>query len=272
MATPVPSPSSTGQPAPAPGPVKPADRAFKVLTYNVAGLPEGISKANPAANTPLISPKLNPYDLVVVQEDFSYHAELVSSATHAHKSTPMKGGTDLGDGLNTLSRFPFSSFTRTKWNKCNGYVDSSNDCLTPKGFTRFVVDLGDGRAVDFYNVHFDAGRGDGDYAARDKQVDQLVATMASQSNGHAVIVAGDTNMKATDEPLLLKLMKNAGLDCACRTLTCPDPALLDRILFRSSATVVLAPQKYAVESWVDSQGEPLSDHDPVIVEFLAKAP
>jgi endonuclease/exonuclease/phosphatase family metal-dependent hydrolase len=266
-----PAPSGSTAEMPAPGPAKPADLSFRVLTYNVAGLPEGVSKSNPAANSPLISPKLNPYDLVVLQEDFSYHDELVSASTHAHQSTPMKGGVDLGDGLNTLSRFAFTTFTRTKWTKCNGYVDSSNDCLTPKGFTRFVVNLGDGREIDFYDVHFDAGRGDGDYNARDKQVDQLVAVMTAQSKGRAVIVAGDTNMKASDEPVFLKLLKDAGLSCACRTLSCAEPERIDRVLYRSSATVALAPQKYVVESWVDSQGEPLSDHEPVSVEFSAKS-
>ncbi len=39
-----------------------------VLTYNVAGLPEGISSSNPATNTPLLAPKLAPYALVHVQE------------------------------------------------------------------------------------------------------------------------------------------------------------------------------------------------------------
>jgi endonuclease/exonuclease/phosphatase family metal-dependent hydrolase len=271
-AAPTPSAPAKEESAPAPGSTKPADVTLRVLTYNVAGLPEGISKSDPAKNSPLISPKLNPYDLVVVQEDFSYHSELVSAATHPNQSTPMKGGVDLGDGLNTLSRFSFSAFTRTKWNKCNGYVDSSNDCLTPKGFTRFVVSLGDGREVDFYDVHFDAGRGDGDYEARSKQVDQLVAAIAAHSSSRAVIVAGDTNMKASDEPVFLKLLKDAGLSCACRTLSCPETSRIDRVLFRSSATVVLAPQKYVVESWVDSQGEPLSDHDPVSVELVAKTP
>jgi hypothetical protein len=244
-----PAPSSPGnQESPAPSPAKPADLAFKVLTYNVAGLPEGISKSDPAKNSPLISPKLNPYDLVVVQEDFSYHDQLVSQATHPHESTPMKGGADLGDGLNTLSRFPFASFTRT------------------------VVDLGSGRQVDFYNVHFDAGRGEGDYDARDKQVDQLVSVIAAQSKGHAVIVAGDTNMKVGDEPVFLKLLKDAGLEDACRTLKCAEPERIDRVMFRASATVVLAPQKYVVETWLDSEGEPLSDHEPVSVDFLAKSP
>src|SRR5262245_60743168 len=203
---------TTPAPTPAPDPAKGADVTFLVLTYNVAGLPEGVSKSHPATNTKQISPKLNAYDLVVVQEDFSYHPDLISAAMHPNKSTPMKSsGTDLGDGLNTLSKFPFSDFSRTKWSSCNGYFDSANDCLTPKGFTRFVVDLGAGRQVDFYDVHFDAGRDDGDYDARSKQVDQIVTAIAAQSKGRAVIVAGDTNMKATDEPVLLKLLKDAGL-------------------------------------------------------------
>jgi endonuclease/exonuclease/phosphatase family metal-dependent hydrolase len=271
--TPVPPPPGTSPgstPAP-PDPAKAADLTFRVLTYNVAGLPEGVSKSHPATNTSQISPKLNAYDLVVVQEDFSYHDDLISASTHPNKSTPMKGsGTDLGDGLNTLSKFPFSAFTRTKWKSCNGYFDSANDCLTPKGFTRFVVDLGAGREVDFYDVHFDAGRDDGDYDARSEQVDQIVTAIATQSKGRAVIVAGDTNMKASDEPVFLKLLKDAGLSCACRTLSCSDTALIDRVLFRSSASVGLSPQSFAVESWTDSKGEPLSDHDPVSVEFLAK--
>lgn len=43
------SPTNAGR-APAPAPAKPSDLAFRVLTYNVAGLPEGVSKSNPAAN------------------------------------------------------------------------------------------------------------------------------------------------------------------------------------------------------------------------------
>ncbi len=33
--------------------------SLRVLTYNVAGLPQGVSGGNPIVNTPLISPLLN---------------------------------------------------------------------------------------------------------------------------------------------------------------------------------------------------------------------
>ena len=48
--------------------------SFTMLTYNVAGLPDGLNDdQNPEVNIPQMAPHLNPYDLVVVQEDFSYH-------------------------------------------------------------------------------------------------------------------------------------------------------------------------------------------------------
>ena len=40
--------------------------SLSVLTYNVAGLPAEMSKVDPIANHPLISPKLNDDDLVLV--------------------------------------------------------------------------------------------------------------------------------------------------------------------------------------------------------------
>ena len=46
---------------------------FTALTYNVAGLPDGINPdQHPLVNTPKISPRLNNYDVVNVREDFYY--------------------------------------------------------------------------------------------------------------------------------------------------------------------------------------------------------
>ncbi len=267
-------PASSSEPGPAPSASTPspstaAPITFQLLTYNVAGLPQGISGSDPLPNTPQMSPRLNPFDVVVVQEDFTYHDALVSAATHPHKSTPMTGSS-LGDGLNTLSRFDFSEFTRTKWNKCNGLYDQGSDCATPKGFTRFVVDLGGGRKVDVYDVHFDAGRGDADVAAREEQVGQLLGEIAMRSVGRAVIVAGDTNMKASDEASLLKLLGAASLEDACRSLSCSEPARIDRVMLRSSPTLKLTAKSWNVESsFVDASGNPLSDHQPVSVTIQA---
>src|SRR5688572_3631650 len=59
--------------APPPGvELAPRKGNFELLTYNVAGLPEGISRSRPQANLPLIAQLLGRYDVALVQEDFAY--------------------------------------------------------------------------------------------------------------------------------------------------------------------------------------------------------
>jgi len=114
--------------------------SFTLLSHNVAGLPELLSSGNPVVNTPLISPRLKPYSIINVQEDFNYHADLYASDTHAFR-TPTSGGAGIGSGLNTLSNFPYINFERTKWNDCN--LNGGN-CFTPKGFTFMRLRISDG--------------------------------------------------------------------------------------------------------------------------------
>ena len=108
--------------------------SFNVLTYNIAGLWDPISQSNPSVNTIKISPKLNPYNIVCVQEDFDYHSDLVTHVTHPYHSNH-SGGSTSGDGLNRLSIFPFTAHKRITWNDCYGTFNNGNDCLASKGFS-----------------------------------------------------------------------------------------------------------------------------------------
>ncbi len=85
----------------------PSSGTFSVLSYNVAGLPEGLSSGSPRANTPIIGQRIRPYDVVHVQEDFNYHASLYANNTHPVR-TPTSGGVPFGDGLNTLADYPYT--------------------------------------------------------------------------------------------------------------------------------------------------------------------
>ena len=58
--------------------------SFSVLTYNIAGLPQGISSSNPLKNTPYIGKLINDYDIVQVQEDFNYHELLIKNDNHPY--------------------------------------------------------------------------------------------------------------------------------------------------------------------------------------------
>jgi hypothetical protein len=247
----------------------PSEGQLTILTYNVAALPQFISGSDPILNIPQISPLLNLYDLVLVQEDFAYQQALRADAEHPYQSEPLEpNGINLGDGLNCFSVFPFSGFERHAWQACNGVYDQANDCLTDKGFAVGLHALALGVEVDVYNAHFDAGGSEGDHEAREAQTEQLLAMIASRSAGRAVIVAGDTNMGESSEYILQTLLTGASLVDACRELSCGEEQRIDRVMYRSSASVELAATAWQLDPrFVDGDGEPLSDHEAVGVSM-----
>ena len=264
--------------------------SFSVLAYNVAGLPEGISSApSPRApSTTIIGQRLAPYDLVNVQEDFNYHANLYASDTHAYR-TPTSGGAGIGSGLNTVSSFPYDEddFERSHWNSCQ--LDSG-DCLTPKGFTFARVRLAEGAYVDTYNLHTNAGTNSGDESSRADNLHQLSTFIATHSAGDAVIVMGDTNTRytraedtirtfASDNGLTdawVQLVRGGNPPAAGSDALVCDPnnvtdtcEVVDKTLYRSSKLISLNATSYHNEhaGFLDGSGRMLSDHDPISTRF-----
>lgn len=200
---------------------------FDLLSYNVAGLPAEISKEHPDVNIPKISPKLEPYDVVLTQEDFdwwlpdglasgldfvNYHQRLRADATHEYATAAHPGpeavGIDVakdrptlqvGDGLGVLSRLPIDEQAiRVPWERCFGGADTSDggagDCLSMKGFLKTTLTLPDGLEVDVYDLHGEAGGSPTDQDLQAADYRQLAAYIAEHSKGRAVIVGGDTNL------------------------------------------------------------------------------
>jgi len=254
---------------PAPPPV---EGEFSLLTYNVAGLPEFISKSNPEEFIPQISPLLNGYDLVLVQEDFAYHPELSGAAEHPYQTPPLFDEPDqvpMGDGLNRFSVFPLGPLHRLQWPGCNGDFDCASDCLATKGFSFARVELHPGVTVDVYNLHGEAGGCPADVPIRLVGYRRLVEYIRTYSAGRPVLVGGDFNLRWTDpedvEPL--QMLVDAGLTEACEALDCGDEHI-DKVFFRSGEGLQLEPLTWAVPpQFVDPSGEDLSDHEPVAVRF-----
>jgi endonuclease/exonuclease/phosphatase family metal-dependent hydrolase len=245
--------------------------SFELVTYNVAGLPEGISRSRPLANLPRIGELLNRFDIALVQEDFAYPLELRRMIRHPYASAPFERGArlDFGDGLSQFSRLPFNAFRRQPWSSCNGVIDSFFDCLTPKGYTVSRQELAPHVFADIYNLHMDAGWSVEDRSAREQQIDQLIAAIARESSGRAVIVGGDTNLFGRDHAVLLRLLEETGLSDACAETRCAEPERVDRVLYRGSAELELAPRRWRIASeFVDQARRPLSDHLAVAVEFV----
>jgi endonuclease/exonuclease/phosphatase family metal-dependent hydrolase len=241
-----------------------------VVTYNVAGLPEGLSNVHPVQNLPLIGELLSKFDVALVQEDFAYPALLRQRLRLPYKSAPFVRGQALhfGDGLSLFSKLPLGEVTRASWSACHGIYDSYSDCLTPKGLARSRLELAPGVLVDVYDAHFDAGGGAGDREAREKQQQQLVETMRAASPDRALLLGGDFNLTVEEVPAFKKRMAELGVVDACSELRCPQGWRVDRVLYRSGGAVLLKPKGWRLGAgFHDAGGHALSDHDPVVVTF-----
>lgn len=259
-------------------PVMAASGTFSTLTYNIAGLPQGLSSAagDRATATALISCYVKQFDFVNVQEDFNYHAALYDTCDDHPFRSPTSGGAVFGSGLNSLSRFPYMDWERVKWKACNGV-----DCLTPKGFTMARTRLAEGVYVDIYNLHTQAQTESADLDARRKNVLQVLNYIESNSAGNAVIVMGDTNTRYTRTgdnmwEFLRRGFNDVWVDrvrsgnvptAGAPALTCnpavtsPDCEVVDKVMVRDNGFVGLQANDYRIATdAVGDNGIDLSDH------------
>lgn len=274
----------------------PATGEFTTLSYNVAGLPQEVSKVNPKAHIPLISPLLNDYDVVLTQEDFDwwqpgldrldfarYHERLREKADHPWRSGrhPGPGAAGIvvpthrpflqvGDGLGLLSRFPFQDLTRVAWKT---FGPDGSDGLAMKGFAMARVELAPGVSIDVYNLHADAGGGQADEEARKAGFEQLARYMEECSTGRAVILGGDTNLHTSgerpDKEVWGAFLERTGLTDVHDAVEAENKACIDKFAFRDGAGVDLTPLRAAFESerFRDAASVPLSDHEPLAVRW-----
>ncbi len=262
-----------------------ADGSFKAMCYNVAGLPEGVSGSHPELYTSLISPLLNDFNIVHVQEDFCYHDSLVLYNMHPYTSPPAPCVPN-GDGLNTFSDYPFYNFTRIPWDDCGG-----TDCLTPKGFSFSQIAIEDDVLVTFYNVHCNAGSSEVDLAARRNNITQLINHINQHALGEPIVLMGDFNCRYTRAGDDIRLLLDIGFSDLwidliregsvpdlgdslkdCPADTGPTCETVDKIFYRNNSQVELTPIFYQrgddtdfLYNGVDTL--PLSDHAPLFATF-----
>ncbi len=285
----------------------PQGGTFRLLTYNVDGLPVEISTGHPDRNLPLISPLLNEVDLVLTQEDYdwwkpgglastvdfvNYHGRLRADATHEYQS-PQHPGADavgitdrpdleLGDGLGILSNLPTAGDERVPWKGCFGGFNQDDhgkaDCLAIKGFQVSTVTLPNGAEVHLYNLNAEAGTSAKDVALRRADLEQLAAHIAQHAKGAPVIVAGTTNLRldgGNDDGAAdawASFLTATGLTDSCRINGCKDQARGDRVAYRSGtgASLEATIERVRADRFVDGSGEPLSQRPPVEVTFAWK--
>jgi hypothetical protein len=264
------------------------------LSYNVAGLPTSFGGEGEVNNV-FVSPLLNGYDLVAVQEDFFFHDDLTHAVDYPYVSEKDTSGiAGSGDGLLRLSESPFTDFERVPWVACFGTLTNASDCLTPKGFSAARHELEPGVFLDVYNLHAEAGGEAEDLDARRQGLRQLVDFAEVYSAGNAVLILGDTNSRWTrDGDILPEVISDLALTDVwvelerggvapglgpslqeCDDPTAADCERVDKVFYRGSAALGLTALSYEVpeDAFVDADGLPLSDHEPVVVSFAYRVP
>lgn len=305
-----PPPSDPGSPPTTLVPLPAPPGSFSVLTYNVAGLPQGISGGNPERNLPLVSPLLSAYDIVLTQEDFdwwipiaglldfsNYHTRLRAQSglpyrTDRHPGpaavgvNPDSRGLLVGDGIGIMSRYPFTGERQHAWTGCNGGIlpdGGAADCLAMKGFRMVTMTLGDGRDVDVYSLHAEAGSQAADQQLQERDFEELAAFINARGDDRAIVLGGDTNLHTDlveadgwnggDIAIWDQFLARTGLTDVCAHMSCDEPGSIDKIAYRSSSTVALNATSLAFpRERFSADGHDLSDHPPAVATFTWNIP
>jgi jacalin-like lectin domain-containing protein/ricin-type beta-trefoil lectin protein len=269
-------------------PAKAATGSFSTLSYNVAGIPFEYSGANATLHTPIISCYIRPFGIVNVQEDFNWHADLYNDCDNHLYRTPTSGGIGIGDGINTLSNFPFDDLDRVTWTN-----RADADALTPKGFSMVRVRLQEGVYVDVYNLHAQAGTSSTDLADSSSDVTQMLGYIEANSAGNAIMMIGDSNTRYTRAgqnmweflhhgftDVWIQDIRNGSVPPIGNPLLCgaletasPTCEVTDKVLFRNNGFLSLQASQYVDrQDAVDGSGIQLSDHHPIEVDWSFATP
>lgn len=291
---------------------------IRIVSYNIDGLPDKLNLADlPWYLTPIawvykaikgtteirindgsdraekieeISKYLNSLnpDIIVVQEDFNFHKELMSSLTSYADSTHT-GDISLknlmsktewrpfprfnADGLNILTTGDYELVEETvvPWKKSNGYIDHANDKLTKKGFRHCIIQYNPFandlyRFLDLYVIHMDADFYDPekcpdvskDIEARKAQVKQLLRYIEKEDSARPIIIVGDTNCAEYEwDKETVQLILDAGFIEAKND----TESTVDRLFYKDGLGRPIR------VSNVEYGKAGLSDHRPLIVDL-----
>ena len=202
---------------------------FTVATLNVDGLPQKLLVVNVNADGPgdagtaRIGKYLvkKGYDLVMMQEDFSYHGVLSVWLEDDYKMDEWSGTLYVLDGSRKVDFLHLQNHRyacdglltawkndlqvtpagRTPWIQNFGKFSHALDEMVTKGFRRYEVTLRSGDRIVVYNMHMDAtdekdeaeGKAGPDHDARMAQWAQLNDDVLQHLDSRPIIITGDMN-------------------------------------------------------------------------------
>jgi len=257
-----------------------AETQFSLFTYNVQMRPVLDNNSYKGSR---ISPQLNLYDIVAIQESFDQKNTLMSAVTHpyqAHFTDKRYFFTFVDSGLSSLSRFPISSTKKVHYRSYAGFQDA----IASKGILKISIEI-EGHTIDVYNTHMQATGGRKGTDARLDQAAQLVEFVNKNSpTTHSVILIGDFNMGPPHEGKIYRnvhdikssyafqmVLDNLKLTDMFHTLDYKTDSL-DRIMFRSACGYSLKATSFRkdYDRFKGDANDDLSDGLPLVGMFTLK--
>jgi len=266
---------------------------FTVATYNVRARP---LLDDAGTKFTAIAPILDRFDIVALQECFTDHRLLWERTTfpvRVYDGSRTTWYRLVSSGLSVMARFRARTVEVEKFRDPEGLrylFRAKKDGLASKGILFARFEMGEGRFLDFYNVHMEAGSDEASNEARRLQTRQLISYVRSTSPPeNAVLLVGDFNMRAKVQRGvrhkacsvdLRGLDRHELLDAITRQLNLansgnlagPAPTeQIDHIFYRPGSNLRLRPVAWRVDKalFQSKAGVPWSDHDPVIATFVA---
>ncbi|MCJ1390974.1 hypothetical protein MMC18_003835 [Xylographa bjoerkii] len=165
---------------------------IKILLWNAWLLPSLLTDRRSHARALAISPLLNAYDIVVLNEAFSYKKTLLSHATHPYRYHPPRPtGRVVDSGLLFLSRY---EIVASGWERYERVAGVDRFAAKGIGFIAVQVDGREGQ-LQVFGTHMQAGASKGVQVARKAQAEQAGAFVKREGVKEGVVVfSGDFNM------------------------------------------------------------------------------
>ena len=251
---------------------------LNLLTYNIHGLNPILAGDDPYKRIPIILSKITEYDIIFFQENWIYDNSSFSSLLNSYNvfttsdskffwpinKAINSNGAGLSLAISTSIDIIYSD--EYLFENCSGWLSKDNDCLASKGFQHVRVRI-DGKILDLYNTHFDAGRSESDKNVRLSQLNQLQKYIKVNSANYPVIIAGDLNIlyESSEYKIIDSFIidNNFVLADWSSDLSKSKFGKLDYILYKSSNGTYLNLEKCRVD--INLRG--LSDHPPIQAVF-----
>ena len=252
-----------------------------VLTYNIHALTPIIARDNPHKRIPEILSKSSGIDILFFQENWIFKDpelephlsgyNIITSKTSKLMWPFGKLINPHGSGLfmAIADKIKIVDIIEESFDRCSGWISKEHDCLSPKGFQHVKVHL-DGKRLDLYNTHLDAGGSKLDVSARKSQIKHIASYISQNSVGYPVIIAGDLNVDLNSDEFAIVSWLIDEIDLQISGWSDQNShsnlGKVDYILYRGSENLNISLESCEIDLKLNG----LSDHPPIKALFNYK--